>query len=68
MLLSGFQNSEPPSGNDELCAKLQTLMLENVVEDTQEEYPHVTNQTKLYILCFHALPFLASASGVDEIK
>ena len=36
-LLSGYQNSEPPSGNDELCAKLQALILENVVEYTEEE-------------------------------
>ena len=37
LLLSGYQNSEPPFGNDEMCAKLQALMLENVVEDTEEE-------------------------------
>ena len=46
MLLSGYQNSEPLSGNDEVCAKLQTLMLKNEVEDTEEEYPHETNNTK----------------------
>jgi hypothetical protein len=37
LLLNGYYNSEPPSGNDFLCAKLQALMLENLVEDTEEE-------------------------------
>ena len=38
LLLSGSQNFVlPVSGNDELCAKLQTLMLENLFEETEKE-------------------------------
>ena len=38
----------PLVGNDELCALLQTLMLEIVVEKTEEELPHFNNKIKLY--------------------
>ena len=37
--LSILQTDLPLSRNDELCAKLQTLMLENVVEEAAEELP-----------------------------
>ena len=45
---SGSQNFVlPQAGNDELCAKLQALMLENVFEETEKELPHATNKIPL---------------------
>ena len=44
LLLSGSQNfGLPLAGNYELCAKLQTLLVENVFEETEKEIPHATN-------------------------
>ena len=59
------QNWLPPAGNEELCAMLQTLLLEIVVEDTEEELPHVTNKTKLYPL-LRCSPFSAKWFGLNE--
>ena len=45
LLLSGSNNFVlPQAGNDELCAKLQTLMLENVFDETEKEQQHATNK------------------------
>ena len=52
VLLSGSQNFVLPlAENYVVCAKSQTLMLENVFEETEKELPHATNK-HLDILCF----------------
>ena len=50
---------------DELCAKSPTLMVENVIEETGEELPHVTNKIKLYPL-FPCFSFLPSGVGWND--
>ena len=53
LLLSGSENFVVSlAGDDDLCARLQTLMLKNVVE-TNGELPHATNNISDYPL----LPF-----------
>ena len=63
LMLSGSENFVVSlAGDDELCARLQTLMLENVVE-TNGELPHATNKIPDYPL----LPFSPFSSQWSQL-
>ena len=63
LLLSGSENFVVSlAGDDDLCARLQTLMLENVVE-TNGELPHATNKIPDYPL----LPFSPFSSQWSQL-